>query len=60
MTEIKVDFNFAPEIVEGAMDAEVEVEHILDEIKQELVGSASAMGDDVAELNANSLCHSEN
>ena len=54
MTELNVDFNFTPEIVEGAMDVEVEVEHILDEIKQEMLGN------DVAELDANSLCHSEN
>ena len=54
MTELKVDLNFTPEIVEGAMDVELEVEHILDEIKQEMIG------EDVTELDANSLCHSEN
>jgi hypothetical protein len=40
MTDIKVDFNFSPEILKGATEAQDEVEKILEEVKNELINSS--------------------
>ena len=37
MSELKVNFNFTPEVMEDIAEAEVEVERILGEIKDELL-----------------------
>ncbi len=42
MSDLKVDFNFAPEVLQDAAEAEVEVERILEEVKGELLDSVSS------------------
>lgn len=54
MTEFSVDFNFKPEVLDSANTAEGEVGNILEEIKNELVGSndlvSEAAGFDTGKL----------
>ena len=59
MVEFNADVNFAPEVLEHATDAEVEVDSILSEIKSELVNSDFFV-DEVAEFGTDSLFRSEN
>jgi len=59
MVEFNADVSFAPEVLEHATDAEMAVDSILSEIKNELVGS-NFFGDEVAELGTDSFCRSEN
>ena len=42
MSVTNIDFNFTPEVLKEAAEAEVEVENILDEVKSELLESANS------------------
>jgi hypothetical protein len=59
MTEFTIDFNFRPEVLETANDADAQVGQILDEIKGELVGSPD-QGNEVVKLGSEALYRSNN
>ena len=59
MTEFAIDFNFRPEVLDSANNADVQVDQILNEIKGELVGSQS-QGNEAARLGSEELYRSDN